>query len=59
MKVYHYSNSAGMSGIKNSGCIRQSTDIEYDAILGAGVYLTTMSPNSYSKEQIAKNNYSK
>ena len=28
-----------------------------DALFGSGVYLTTLNPNEYTKEEIAKNNW--
>ncbi|XP_071114180.1 uncharacterized protein [Haliotis cracherodii] len=52
---YHYTNKAGVDGIKQSGFIKQSTDPKY-AHFGTGVYGTGLSP-AHGKEAIAKNNY--
>ena len=59
MILYHYTSAGGIDGIRTTGVIRQSTDHIRDAMLGAGVYFTSMDPNRYSKEQIAQNNYCK
>ncbi|XP_067674444.1 uncharacterized protein [Haliotis asinina] len=52
---YHYTNKAGVDGIKQSGYIKQSTNPKY-AHFGTGVYGTGLSP-AHGKEAIAKNNY--
>jgi len=57
MRVYHYTNKKGADSIMASKVIRQSTDEVKDCLLGKGVYLTSLSPGTYSKEQIAQNNY--
>ncbi|CAH1773185.1 unnamed protein product [Owenia fusiformis] len=57
MKVYHYTSEAGIKGIKSSMKIKQSTDKKKDAMLGEGVYFTTMTPRQHSKEEIIRNNW--
>ncbi|XP_046572527.1 uncharacterized protein LOC124280594 [Haliotis rubra] len=52
---YHYTNQAGVNGIKQTGYIKQSTNPKY-AHFGTGVYGTGLSPD-HGKEAIAKNNY--
>ena len=59
MILYHYTTAFGIDGISTTGVIRQSQDQIRDAMLGAGVYFTSMDPYRYSKEQIAQNNYCK
>ena len=52
--LYHYTDKDGAKGIASSGKIWQS-EFPKDAVYGNGTYLTDMSPNKYSKQQIAKN----
>ena len=55
-KLFHYTNRDGSTGIYDSKTLRQSTTT-YDAAFGPGVYFTKMSPQHYSKEKIAENNW--
>ena len=57
MLLYHYTTTEGKDGIVEGRVIYQSTDRMKDCMLGKGVYLTSLSPKSHSKEQIAQNNY--
>ncbi|CAH1773186.1 unnamed protein product [Owenia fusiformis] len=57
MKVYHYTSEDGLKGIQSSMMIHESTDTTKDAMLGYGVYFTTMDPGQHSKEEILQNNY--
>jgi len=56
-RLYHYTNQRGYENIKRSGIIRQSQNFEKDCVYGDGVYLTTLNPEDFSKEDLAKNNY--
>ena len=56
-RLYHYTNQRGYENIKKSGIIRQSQNFEKDCVYGDGVYLTTLNPEDFSKEDLAKNNY--
>ena len=57
MLLYHYTTKDGKDGIAQGRVIYQSTDQIKDCLLGEGVYLTSLSPRSHSKEDIARNNY--
>eukprot|EP00745_Piridium_sociabile_P033784 TRINITY_DN5802_c1_g2_i3.p2 TRINITY_DN5802_c1_g2~~TRINITY_DN5802_c1_g2_i3.p2 ORF type:complete len:119 (+),score=26.34 TRINITY_DN5802_c1_g2_i3:131-487(+) len=52
MTYYHYTNKAGFEGIKQSGYIEQSSQLDDgdDAQFGTGVYLTTVAPNAGKKQ---------
>jgi len=55
--LYHYTDKKGYDAIKKSKKILKSSDTTNDAVYGAGVYLTSLSPNKRSKIEIAENNY--
>jgi hypothetical protein len=42
--LYHYTSAEGCKGILTDGVIRSSTDTTRDAVLGKGVYLTSLPP---------------
>jgi hypothetical protein len=50
--LYHYTNQAGVDGIKNCGRIKKSMANLKDAVHGDGVYLTDLDP-SMSKSFIS------
>ena len=54
--LFHYTNKTAKQAIDKSGYIKKSTDTQRDAILGQGVYLTSMTPNN-SSQSVLKNNY--
>ena len=54
--LYHYTSSEGCKGILSDGVIRSSTDITRDAILGKGVYLTSLPPST-GDWRLIKNNW--
>lgn len=57
--LYHYTNKDGTKGIVGSGYIKQSrrSGSNDDAVAGDGTYLTSMSPEDHTKEEILENNY--
>ena len=56
-KLYHFTDKTSYEAILESGKIKMST-CGLNTACGPGVYLTSMPPNgSFSKLQIAKNNY--
>ena len=57
MKVYHYTDKVGYDAIRKTKKVLKSDEKTGDAILGSGVYLTSLSPRGRSKIIIAKNNY--
>lgn len=57
IKLYHYTDKQGKDAILQSRYIRMSDIRAGDAVLGNGVYLTSMSPFDHSKSSIAKNNW--
>jgi hypothetical protein len=44
--LYHYTSSEGIEGIRSDGVIRSSTNTTIDAIMGKGVYLTSLDPST-------------
>jgi hypothetical protein len=54
--LYHYTSEEGLRGIQRDGVIRSSSDTTRDAILGEGVYLTTLSPAT-EDTALVKNNW--
>ena len=56
-RLYHYTSQAGHEQIVGSGVIKQSQNFTRDCVYGDGVYLTTLNPEDFSKEDLAKNNY--
>ncbi|XP_048241067.1 uncharacterized protein LOC124119549 [Haliotis rufescens] len=56
---YHYTNESGKNNIVQSMCIKASrhNPMGNDVAFGEGVYGTTMDPDNYSKQEVAKNNY--
>ena len=50
-RFYHYTNYAGYQGIKRSGVIEQS---DGNVLFGKGVYMTTLDPINYTKQEIAE-----
>ncbi|XP_076456244.1 uncharacterized protein LOC143290565 [Babylonia areolata] len=54
--VYHYTSAESVDRIIRSGRIRESPLSDKDAFYGAGVYLTTMSPE-VGRMRIAHNNW--
>jgi hypothetical protein len=44
--LYHYTTAEGCAGILSDGVIRSSTDTARDALLGRGVYLTSLPPST-------------
>ena len=56
-RLYHYTSEQGHQQIVNSKVIRQSQNFAKDCVYGDGVYLTTLNPDDFSKETLAKNNY--
>ena len=60
--LYHYTNLAGINGILKSGVIK-STKVSLqkiscnDVTIGPGVYLTSLDPFNYTKEEILLNYY--
>ena len=55
--LYHYTTKSSLNGIKADKVIYQSTRKQRDAVLGPGVYLTSLNPNDHSKKSIAANNW--
>jgi len=54
--LYHYTSADGCKGILSDGVIRSSTDTTLDAVLGSGVYLTTLPPST-DDWRLIKNNW--
>ncbi len=54
--VYHYTDKAGIEGIEGDEMISPSDPDLKDAYYGAGVYFTTVPPES-STNQILRNNW--
>ena len=54
---YHYTSKKNARKIAESKKIIGSTKKNHDTLFGNGVYLTDMKAESYSRTQIAKNNY--
>ena len=58
MKVYHYTDQDGQRSIMRDESISVSTGAKSrDAFHGQGVYLTSMDPESHTKEELAENNW--
>merc|ERR1711872_639001 len=57
VKLYHYTDKAGYDAIRKTKKILKSSVGKGDAVMGSGVYLTSLSPQGRSKIVIAKNNY--
>ena len=56
-RLYHYTSAEAHDQIRAGGVIKQSQNSERDCCYGDGVYLTTIDPHHFAKEDIAKNNY--
>ena len=56
-RLYHYTSEQGHNIITRQKIIKQSKDFQKDCIYGDGVYLTTLNPEDFDKESIARNNY--
>lgn len=56
VKLYHYTSADGCSGILSQGIIRSSKDTTRDAVLGTGVYLTSLPPTT-DDWRLLKNNW--
>ena len=54
--LYHYTSAEGYTGILSDGVIRSSADTTRDAVLGRGVYLTSLPPST-DNWTIIKNNW--
>jgi hypothetical protein len=54
--LYHYTSSKGLKGIQRDGVIRSSKDMTRDAVLGRGVYLTSLPPST-KDTALLKNNW--
>merc|ERR1719509_334264 len=52
VKVFHYTTTMGLEGITKEGVVRKS-----DKGLTEGVYLTSLDPTFYSREEVAQNIY--
>ncbi|XP_057311381.1 uncharacterized protein LOC130649168 [Hydractinia symbiolongicarpus] len=57
IKLYHYTTKEGAEGILESGCLKKSEKAVKDAVLGDGVYFTSIAPRSVTKQKIAQNNW--
>ena len=53
--LYHYTDDKGKRGIERDRTIRYNTKREHH--FGPGVYFTSLSPDIYSNQEIARNNY--
>jgi hypothetical protein len=53
--LYHYTSAEGCNGILRHGVIKSSTDINRDAVLGKGVYLTSLPPSTDDWKLIENN----
>ena len=54
---YHYTTKSGAEAIKISKTILKSLLDGRDAILGEGVYFSTLDPKSHTKKEIAEDNW--
>ncbi|XP_048241064.1 uncharacterized protein LOC124119544 [Haliotis rufescens] len=56
---FHYTDEYGKNAIVQSMCIKASrrNPKGRDVLFGEGVYGTTMDPDLFSKQELAKNNY--
>jgi hypothetical protein len=54
--LYHYTSAEGCKGILSDGIIRSSADTTRDAVLGRGVYLTSLPPST-DDWRLIKNNW--
>ena len=54
--LYHYTSKKGLKGIEKDGAIRSSEDTTRDAVMGKGVYLTSLPPSTKDKH-LLKNNW--
>ena len=55
-RVYHYTSRAALDRILETGVIKPSRNAVTDAMMGAGVYLTPLRPNS-KDSTLSQNNY--
>merc|ERR1719509_374251 len=53
VKVFHYTTTMGLEGITKEGVVRKSAD----GFSGEGVYLTSLNPDHFTREQVAQNTY--
>merc|ERR1719509_356947 len=53
VKVFHYTTTMGLEGITKEGVVRKSAD----GFSGEGVYLTSLNPDHFTREQVAQNIY--
>ena len=56
MPLYHYTSTQGCLGILKDSIIYYSTDLQNDAVLGRGVYFTSLPPDT-STERLLHNNW--
>jgi len=56
-RLYHYTSDQGHQRIIGQKLIKQSQNFQRDCVYGDGVYLTTLNPEDFDKESLAKNNY--
>jgi hypothetical protein len=54
--LYHYTSAEGCKGILSDGVIRSSMDTTRDAVLGRGVYLTSLPPST-GDWRLVRNNW--
>merc|ERR1712129_519029 len=53
VKVFHYTTTMGLEGITKEGVVRKSAN----GFSGEGVYLTSLDPDHFTREQVAQNIY--
>jgi hypothetical protein len=56
VRLYHYTTAEGCKGIMSDGFIRSSSDTARDAVLGKGVYLTSLPPST-GDWKLVRNNW--
>ena len=54
---YHYTTQSGAEAIGKDKVIQESTNKAKDCAAGVGCYFTTMDPETYTKEEIAKDSW--
>ncbi|XP_046565404.1 uncharacterized protein LOC124274127 [Haliotis rubra] len=59
IEFYHYTDEEGKNAIVQSMTVKQSRKKpgDGDVAFGEGVYGTTMDPDDFSKQEVARNNY--
>ena len=53
VKVFHYTTTMGLEGITKEGVVKKSSK----GFSGEGVYLTSLDPAHFTREQVARNIY--